>query len=201
MSEAVILEFAAPEPEPTPAHRRIRLVSRGLAWVFSGLLILWGLFCAVLFVAFLIPAAGRHVAIGPTGMLLTTAPRLPPGYVSFADLPPLQRLAHIPVGLINFIPPLMIFFFTRRLFGLYAQGQVFSRQNARCIQWIGVALVANAIAPGLGVLFLTRLHLVIDHNWMHASSLQELILGGVVYVIAQVMQVGREIEEERSQII
>jgi hypothetical protein len=201
MSHAVVIDFAPPEPAATPAHRRIRLVSRGLAWLFTGLLALWGLLCAFLLVAFVIPSIGRHVGIGPTGVLLTSAPRLPPRFVAFSELPLLQRLAHIPVGLINFVPPIVIFFGLRRLFGLYAQGQVFSRDNARCIQWIGAALVAKAVAPGLGVLFLTGLHLVIDHNWMHASSLQELVLGAVVYVIALVMQVGHEIEEERGQFV
>jgi hypothetical protein len=191
MSQTVVIDFVAPEPEPTPAHRRIRQVSRGLSWLFTGLLVLWGLFCALLLVAFLIPFVGRYVGIGPTGMLLTTLPHLPPRFVSFADLPLLQRLAHVPVGLINFMPPLAIFFGLRQLFGLYARGVVFSRDNARCIQWIGVALVAHAVAPGLGVAFLTAIHI----------SPEELVLGAVVYVIALVMQVGHEIEEERGQFV
>ena len=201
MSEAVILDFAAPEPEPTPAHRRIRLASRGLAWLFTGLLALWSLFCAFLTAAFLVPPVGRFVGIGPSGMLLTALPHLPPPYVPVSGLPLLQRLAHVPVGLINFAPPLAIFWALRRLFGLYARGVVFSAENACCIQWIGAALAANAVAPFLGVQFLRALHLVIDRQWLHASSLQELVLGAVVYVIALVMQVGREIEEERGQFV
>jgi len=38
----------------------------------------------------------------------------------------------------------------------------------------------------------------IDRNWAHMVSLQELVLGGVVFVVAGVMQVGREIEEDRE---
>jgi hypothetical protein len=200
MSEAVVLDFAAPEPEPTPAHCRIRQVSRGLAWLFTGLVVLWSLFLTLLLAAFVTPV-GRYVGIGPTGMILTTAPHMPPHYLPFSDMPVLQKLAHVPVGLINFIPVLVLFLSLRRLFGLYAQGEVFGAENARCIRWIGISLVANAIAPGLGVLFLTSLNLVIDHQWVHASSLQELILGAIVYVIAQVMQVGRELEEEKEQIV
>jgi hypothetical protein len=37
--------------------------------------------------------------------------------------------------------------------------------------------------------------------WMHGSSIEQLILGAVVFVIAQVMQLGRELEEERSQFV
>ena len=49
--------------------------------------------------------------------------------------------------------------------------------------------------------YLSALHLVIDRQWMHASSVQELVLGAVVYVIALVMQVGHEIEQERGQFV
>lgn len=201
MSQAVVFDFATPEPEPTPAHRRIRQVSRGLAWLFTGLLVVSSLFFVFLGTAFLLPVAGTHLGIGPTGLLLTTAGHLRPPYMSVASLPLIQRLAHLPVGLINFGPVIVLLFNLRRLFGLYAEGVVFGAGNARCIRWIGIALIANALAPGLGVLFLTSLRLVIDHQWMHASSLQELVLGAVVYVIALVMQVGHEIEEERGQFV
>jgi hypothetical protein len=201
MSEAVVLDFAAPEPEPTPAHRRIRLASGALAWLFTALLVLSGLLFALLGAAFFIPALGRYIGIGPTGMLLTSLPRPPPPYIPVSSLPLLQRLAHLPVGLIDFAPVLAIFLGLRRLFGLYAKGVVFGAENARCFRWIGMALIANAVAPGLGVLFLTSLHMAVDHQWMHASSLQELVLGAIVYVIALVMQVGHELEEERGQFI
>jgi hypothetical protein len=141
------------------------------------------------------------VGIGPAGMLLTSLPRMPAPYAPVSSLPLIQRLAHIPVGLIDFTPSLVVFFNLRRLFGLYAQGVVFAAENARCIRWIGGALIANAITPGLGVLFLTRLHLVVDRGWMHPSIVQELVLGAVVYVIALVMQVGHELEEERGQFV
>ena len=78
---------------------------------------------------------------------------------------------------------------------------VFARENACHIKWIGVGLAIHAVAPFAGVQFLRALHLVIDHQWMHGSSLQELVLGAIVYAIAQVMQVGREIEEDRSQFV
>ena len=38
----------------------------------------------------------------------------------------------------------------------------------------------------------------IDGAWAHMTSVQEAILGAVVFVIALVMQAGREIEEDRE---
>jgi hypothetical protein len=201
MSSVVAVDFSAPGAAAHPAYRRIRLISRLLAWLFTGLLALDGLFVAVLTLAFLVPFTGQHLGIGPTGMLINGHGPLDAPYVPVSSLPLVQRLAHIPVGVINFAPPLVIFWNLRRLFGLYAKGVVFAPENAGCIRWIGAALVANAVAPFVGVQVLSALHLVIDHAWMHAYSLQELILGGVVYVIALVMQVGHEIEEERSQFV
>jgi hypothetical protein len=201
MSTVVALDFSTHEPAPHPAYRRIRLASRALEWLFTGLLALDGLFAALMLAAFLVPFTGQHLGIGPKGMLISGGGQLGAPYAPVSGLPLLQRLAHIPVGLINFVPPLVIFWSLRRLFALYGRGVVFAPDNARCIRWIGAALAANAVAPFLGVQFLTALHLVIDRQWMHAYSLQELILGGVVYVIAMVMQVGHEIEEDRSQFV
>lgn len=203
MSEAVVIDFAieAPEPEATPAHRRIRQLSGGLVWLFTALLVAAGLFYALLAAAFFVPAIGTHVGIGPTGMLLTSLPRPPAPYAAVSSLPLVQRLAHIPVGLIDFSPSLVVFFNLRRLFGLYARGVVFAAENARCIRWVGIALMANAVTPALGVGFLTSLHFVVDHQWLHASLVQELVLGAVVCVIALVMQVGHELEQEKGQIV
>lgn len=201
MSRAIVLDFGLQEAEPTPALRRIRRLSRALAWLFTALLALSALFFAFLGAAFLVPPLGRFVGIGPAGMLLSGLPRMPAPYVPVSSLPLLQRLAHLPVGLIDFTPILAIFLGLRRLFGLYARGVVFGAENARCLRWIGVALIANAAAPGVGVLFLASLRLVVDRNWLHGSSVQELVLGAIVYVIALVMQVGRELEEERSQFV
>ena len=45
---------------------------------------------------------------------------------------------------------------------------------------------------------LSALDMVVDHAWFHQDTIPQLVLGGVVYVIAQVMEVGRQIEERES---
>jgi hypothetical protein len=202
---AVVFELH-PTVEETPAaqarsYRRIRAASQGLAALFTLLFAADALLVAALLLAFLVPYTGQHLGIGPTGMLIHSGPQLPAPYVAVDGLPLGQRLAHVPVGLLNAAPVLVMFWSLRQLFGLYGKGVVFARENAILIKWIGAGLVAHAAAPGLGVLFLSAVHQVIDHRWMHAASLQELVLGGIVYVIAEVMQVGRELEEERSQFV
>ena len=198
---------AAPSPE-TPPHRRIRQASKGLALLFGAIFLVYCVFAVVGVMAFLVPFAGEHLLIGPKGIVLmigsAPAHRLaapPAGYLAVANLPRLQRLIHIAVSPLVVLPGVMVFWNLRRLFGLYGRGVVFSEANARLIKHIGLWLVANALAPLLTTNILAVLHMQIDQNWFHADTIPKIILGGVVYVIGMVMEVGRQIEEEQGQFV
>ena len=213
MSQAAVVDFAieTPQPDPPPALRRMRLVSRGLELLFLVLAIGFGLIALTLLLDFIVPYAGDAISLGPKGGLVRVLapwghplhphPPLPAGYLSPEAMPVVQRLAQAPVGLLHAAPMVLLFWNLRTLFGLYAKGVVFAPDNARSLKHVGAALIVIAIAPWLGHTFLSSLHLAIDQAWMHGSSIQELILGAIVYVIAQVMQLGRELEEERSQFV
>ncbi len=192
----------------TLSHRRIRQASKGLSLLFGAIFVAYCLFVAVGVMAFLFPFAGDHLLIGPKGILLMIGPppahRLaapPAGYLAVANLPLLQRLIHIAVSPLVILPGVMIFWNLRRLFGLYGRGVVFSEANARLIKHIGLWLAANALAPLLTTNLLAALRMQIDHNWFHADTLPKIILGGVVYVIGMVMEVGRQMEEEQGQFV
>lgn len=213
MSQAALIDFAAetPQPDPPPALRRMRLVSGGLEILFLVLAVGSGLLAAIMILDFVVPYAGDAISLGPQGGMLRVTvpwghplhphPPLPAGYISPEAMPVVQRLAQVPVGLLHAVPIVLLFWNLRRLFGLYAKGIVFAPENARSLKHVGAALIVIAIAPWLGHTVLDSVHLAVDKAWAHASSLQELVLGAVVYVIAQVMQLGREIEEERSQFV
>lgn len=209
MSNAVVIDFAvdASEPGPPAPLRRIRWISRGLEILFMILAVGFGLAASALILDFIIPYGGDHFAMGPTGGVIRFTPQLahlpplPPHYVSVAAMPLVQRLAHVPVGLLHAVPIVVLFWSLRRLFGLYAKGVVFAPQNARSLKHVGAALIVLSVAPWLGHTVLDSLHLAIDKAWMHGSSVQELILGAIVLIIAQVMQLGRELEEEQRQFI
>jgi hypothetical protein len=215
MSQAVVVDFAAEEPpsfpSPPGALKRMRLVSRGLEWLFLALAVGTALIAGALIFAFIVPFMGDQFAMGPTGGMLRVLvpwghplhphPPLPPHFIAVADMPLVQRMAHVPVGLLHAVPMVLLFWSLRHLFGLYARGVVFAPDNARSLKHVGAALIVIALAPWLGHTFLAGLHLAIDNAWLHGSSLQALILGAIVLVIAQVMQLGRELEEERSQFV
>jgi hypothetical protein len=204
VSQAVFVDFATEEPEAPAALRRMRWVSRALEILFLVLAVGVGLIGSAAIMDFIVPYAGEALTLGPAGGLLNIgAPHFhpPPGYISPGDMPVAQRLAHVPVGLLHAAPTVVLFWSLRSLFGLYARGIVFAPQNARHIKHIGAALAVSAVAPFLGFFFLNSLGLAIDRSWMHGASVQELVLGAIVYVIAQVMQLGHQIEEERSQFV
>ena len=202
---AQVLEFdpaASSRPVETPPHRRIRWASRALSVLFGVIFAIDVVLVATMAVSFLVDFPGGHVGIGRPGMLLTLgAAPMPAGYQLVSSLPAPQRLAHVAMGLVVCPPSLMIFWNLRQLFRLYGQGVVFSEANARRIKAIGLWLAVNAVAPLISVSTLSALHMAVDHKWFHGDTIPQLVLGGVVYVIAQVMQVGHQIEEERDQYI
>lgn len=180
--------------DETPAQRRVRLGSAALSWLF-----------AVLFAAAaLLAATAIGVALLYRGDLVKAAPEAfyvgggPPGAVIFADLPLLHRSAYGLVALVRLTPVVMVFWTLHRLFGGYARREIFSSRAARRFGALGAWLCAYALAPLAGHLFLSSTGYEIDRNWMHLASVQALVVGALVLVIGQVMQVGREIEEDRK---
>jgi hypothetical protein len=202
MSQAVVVDFAAKEPSPPAALGRMRLVSRCLEIMFLVLAVGFALAGAAVIFDFIVPYAPDLIAACPSGGLLAIGPHVWPAHcVGVGAMPTVQRLAHAPPGLLLAAPMVLLFWNLRRLFGLYAEGVVFAPDNARRLKHVGAALIVLGIAPVLNHAFLASLHLAIDRTWIQGSNIQELILGAVVWVIAQVMQLGRELEEERSQFV
>jgi hypothetical protein len=199
MAHVIELDASLPEASETAAAGRLRTWSRifvavfGIALAVSTTLML----VAVLVILFY---RGDQVQIGATSAWIGTPPG-PAGFVTFAGLPLGQKLAYALVAVVRAAPSVLLFWSLRELFRLYERGVVFASENIRRIRQAGIWLVADALAPFVCHLALSATGLEIDRGWAHVMSLQELILGGVVFVVAQVMQLGREIEEERGQFV
>ena len=184
----------APE---TAAQRRVRLGSRALAWLFTGLLsvsvtILIAALAAMLFYK------GQLLRIGPDNCYIGDGP---PNTVAFGSLPLVHRLVYCLVGIVRATPIIMLFWSLRGLFRLYARGEVFAPANAAQFRRIGMWLCAYAVSPFACHLFLAATGYEIDRNWAHMASVQAFVLGLLVFVIGEVMRVGREIEEDREAFV
>lgn len=87
----------------------------------------------------------------------------------------------------------------RTLFGLYSRGVVFGENNIRCIKLFGMWLVAAAIAGNVsGRLFMWVTHTATLNT---ANAALTVVLGAMIYVIAHVMELGREADLERKDFI
>lgn len=194
-----VVPFPTPTvpPEPPPPHQRLRLASRALSWLFAGLLVLIAIAAAAL-IAGVVVYRGDDYRIGSTAVWIGSGT---PDSVAFHSLSLPHRLVYAAVGAVRIAPSLMILWHLRALFGLYGRGQVFGRNNSRDIGRIGLWLCVYAVSPFVCHLVLQATGYEIDRNWLHLSSAQALVLGLLVFVIARVMQVGHEIEEDRKAFI
>lgn len=185
---------SAPE---SPAQRRVRIGSLWLSYLFAGL---FGLAVCVLVtaVAVMLFYKGEWVRIGPDNCYIGGGP---PNSVAFGSLPLDQRLAYVVAGGLRAAPIIMLFWTVRSLFAGFARGRVFSRGVAVHFRRIGVWLCAYALSPFVCHLLLSATGYEIDKNWAHLASVQAFILGLLVFVIGQVMQVAREIEEDREAFV
>jgi hypothetical protein len=181
----------------TVAQRRVHLGSRALAWLFTGLLVLSAAILVTALVT-MIFYKGELVRIGPDNCYIGDAPA---NTVAFGSLPLPHRLVYCLVGIARATPIIMLFWSVRSLFALYAKGRVFSNENGRSFSRIGLWLCAYAVSPFACHLFLAASGYEIDKNWAHMASVQAFVLGLLVFVIGQVMQVGREIEEDREAFV
>lgn len=200
---ANVVEFSsyeAQEPEPARPHRRLLLLSRGIAWlcnVMIGLSALWVLAAFVVIFFF-----ANHVLVGSDGAYFAFpgVPRDIPGMIRFSSQPFITHLAGFVDIVVAMIPVILVCWHLRGLFSLYARGIVFAQQNAAHLKRIGLWLVIWPVAK-LGANIVFRLAGGTDKAWAQSIFLYSLILGLIVFAIAQVMEFGREIEQEKDSFI
>ncbi len=200
---AQILDFPPPPATVDPeALARVRRLSRPLAWLFTGLFVLGSVLLAIAIVAVLV-YQGDRLQVRPGGMqiyILAVVPSPPAGWTTVGAIPAVRKLALATSASMMIAPALAILWQLRRLFCLYAAGQVLGAENARAIGLISGWLIAYAVAPTLG-------HLVVeaagfdDEGWLRLDSLQALVLGLVLFVIARVMRWGAEVADDASRFV
>ncbi|HLZ65340.1 MAG TPA: DUF2975 domain-containing protein [Aliidongia sp.] len=182
-----------------PIHRRIQARSRIFASVFTGLLWLVTAITALLVLATLF-YTGHNVLVNAEGVdiILGAAPVVPANAVSLGQLATRLRIGSVFALIVQFGPAILVLANLRGLFRLYAAGTVFAWENSNHIKRIGRWLVAYAVAPFVSVQLLILADCAVDRTWFHMVEVQALVLGGILLVIAQVMEAGREIEQDRD---
>ena len=173
----------------------MRVFSRVLSLGFLALALLsTALVATVLATMILLP--GGMVGLGPHGGWLDTSGHMPKGYTALGDLSAREKLTYLLVAVVREAPKLAILLNQAALFHLYAQGAVFQPANARRLRGTGAWLVVDSVSPFLCHVALAALGLEVDRRWAHLGSVQEGVLGLLLFVIAAVITLGREIEDD-----
>jgi hypothetical protein len=199
MSNVLVLDRAELRA-PSTAQLRLRRLSRALALLFAALMALSLLTVAAFAILGLF--LDDHVSIGPDGAFLHfPAPaHATPGHVLLSQQPAATRLAGFANIVLATLPVFFVCFHLRSLFGLYAQGVVFARENAMHLKRIGAWLIAYPFVK-FAANMIFRLAGGTDRTWFRGELVDALILGVIVFAIAQVMEFGREIEQDGAEII
>jgi hypothetical protein len=92
-----------------------------------------------------------------------------------------------------------VIFHLRHLFALYSRGVVFAEDNIRHIKRFGLWLVVAAVVVnGSGRIFFI---VTGQHEHDTANAAMAVIYGGMTYVVARVMELGRQADEERKEFV
>jgi hypothetical protein len=199
MSNVLAFDTVEPRP-PTTAQLRLRRLSRVLAILFTVIMaatvlsvVLW-LIMGLFF--------GDHMSVGADGVYLyfPHPARALPGRVLFSSQPFITHLAGFVDIIVATLPGFFVCRHLRGLFRLYADGIVFARENATHLKRIGLWLVVYPFAK-FAANMIFRAAGGTDTAWFRGELVDALVLGAIVFAIAQVMEFGREIEQDQAEII
>jgi hypothetical protein len=182
--------YVAPKSE-SPALKRIRRLS-----------LLFAAFAILVAFIYLATLAAAFFYTGEDFRLTTDGPTLYLGNDAFAEGS--VKISDVPLAsrLIGFAPLTIIqgaliaaFYCLYKLFAAYRAGIVFAEMPVRWMRRAGGALALFAIAPGL-LQPLVQAAGLMDRNWLQPQMVAALLVGGALFVLASVITLGRELEEE-----
>ncbi|MBE7202406.1 MAG: DUF2975 domain-containing protein [Parafilimonas terrae] len=182
----------APRPVSYPTLSRL---GRGLSWLLTVALTLTVMFACVVLACGLV---GAGLWLAPGRAILSAAPPDMPGVVPFRALPCATRWAYVATFVIDTAPVVLILAEARACARDYAQGIAFHAAGPDRMRRIAVGLAAFAVAPALGHGLVLLAGHGVDLDWLHASSLQALVLAACLLVLAEVGRIGHAIERDRD---
>jgi hypothetical protein len=198
-----VIPFQPPQSAPDtdqPKRLAIRRRSRILA---TGLTIALALTvaCALSLAGAALFYDGALLSFGPGGLWIGLGPDPTAGRVALSVFSFDQRLAGATAILLLIAPIASILFHARALFRLYGEGTVFAPANAHRIKLMGAGLIFYSVAPFAAHHLILFAGVTNDPAWFHLDEVMSLIFGALAFVIANVMEFGHEIEQERDGFI
>lgn len=177
--------LAPPAPTLSPAFDRARMLSRLMAVLFTIAFWLSAVILACLPAMLIWPLAGS-INLGGT-------------IVSFADLTRQQHVLAFLAVVVNLVPALFLLHHTRRVFGAFAQSQVFAPLTIAHIRSTGIWLVACFFGGA------TTVPLMIGAGLHEPGQLPldfwPLVIGITTFIAAHVMTEAARIAADHAEIV
>lgn len=190
---------------PSPAFRRIRVLSRPIFVLVSIALGILLLVRVPQIFAILFMSGGGDwqawISSSQTGLGLAISREstAPGSGVALASLGTGQRINLALLTAAGAACGALMLFHLRQLFDLYARGIVFARASARHLKRFALWLAASAIAINIsGRLFETITGTAPERI---ANAAMAVVLAAMIYVIASVLELAVEADEERKEFI
>jgi hypothetical protein len=186
------------------ALRRVRRLSRPFVILLSialGLVVLVQV-PEILAILFLFHGGDAwHAAVGSSadGIGLSVWGRDQPPGVALESLSFGQRSALALLAALCATCGGLALFHLRQLFVLYSRGVVFAGDNIRHIKQFGLWLVAAAIAANIAA----RVFFMVTGQPSHgvANAAMAVVYGGMTWVVARVMELARQADQERREFV
>ena len=185
--------------------RQVRRLSRPFVVLFSlalGLLVLIEL---VQLAALLLAPHGMGgwragVSASAEGINLSVVRATDPAPgVALETLSLAQRAELAGLSLLSAICGGLAVFHLRRLFILYARGEVFAEDNIRHIKRFGLWLALSAVMINVADHLFPAIAGQPPHSF--ANAVLALVYGGMTYVVGRVMELGRQADQERREFV
>jgi hypothetical protein len=111
-----------------------------------------------------------------------------------------QRVLVSLIVLARYLPAAMVLWNLRGLFALYSEGLIFEAQNVRRVRMIGLGLILSGIASFV-VWPLFVFAVEFKHQGFEIAGVGTLVFGGMTFVVARVMELGRELAQEQAEFL
>ncbi|MCJ2094885.1 hypothetical protein MKK67_20625 [Methylobacterium sp. J-072] len=194
MSNVVPLPAAQAEPSEA-SHPALRRHGRYLAWLLTIALGLTMLF-AVAVLACGVLAGDAWLWLAPGTAFLGPPPADTPGLVPFDALPRATRWAYAATFILDTLPVFLILAEARACARDLSAGIAFGAAAPIRMRRIALGLAAYAVAPAFGHGLVLLAGHGVDLAWLHASSLQALVLAACCGALAEVARIGHAIARD-----
>ena len=123
-----------------------------------------------------------------------------PETIAISELPFITRAGMFIIGILQYAPLLMVLAALRKLFARLRTERVFAQENATILTRMGIWLIVFAIIPAFTDLIAEATG-GIDRAWFKYSSIGAVFLGGLLIVLARILEHGSYMEAEQRSIL